>query len=121
MKSLEDLKKIRESMQSELGLTDNAPIRVVVGLATCGIASGARPVLDAVSEEVKKQKIDNVNVYQTGCIGLCQYEPIMEVLEPGKEKVTYVKMTPEKAKEVVTKHLKQGTAIPEYTLGAENN
>ena len=95
-----------------------ASTRVVVGMATCGIASGARPVLTALSNAVAEKKIEDVAVTQTGCIGLCQYEPIVEVFQPGKEKVTYVKMTPEKALEVVEKHIIGGNPITEYTIGA---
>ena len=118
MKSLEELKAIRERMQGEVGVrkADANETRVVVGLATCGIASGARPVLNALAEEVRAKKLDNVVVTQTGCIGLCQYEPIVEVFAPGKEKVTYVKMTPEKAKEVVEQHLMRGLILTKYTL-----
>ena len=88
-------------------------------MATCGIASGARPVLSALADAVQEEGLNNINVTQTGCIGLCQYEPIVEVLEPGKEKVTYVKMTPEKALEVFRLHLKGGQVVTKYTLGAE--
>ena len=90
MKSLEELKAIRERMQGEVGVrkADANETRVVVGMATCGIASGARPVLNALAEEVRAKKLDNVVVTQTGCIGLCQYEPIVEVFAPGKEKVS---------------------------------
>ncbi len=118
MKSLEELKAIRERMQGEVGVrkADANETRVVVGMATCGIASGARPVLNALAEEVRAKKLDNVVVTQTGCIGLCQYEPIVEVFAPGKEKVTYVKMTPEKAKEVVEQHLMRGLILTKYTL-----
>ena len=118
MKSLEELKAIRERMQGEVGVrkADANETRVVVGMATCGIASGARPVLNALAEEVRAKKLDNVVVTQTGCIGLCQYEPIVEVFAPGKEKVTYVKMTPEKAKEVVEQHLMRGLLLTKYTL-----
>jgi len=87
-------------------------------MATCGIASGARPVLTALSDAVQNKAVKNVAVTQTGCIGLCQYEPIVEVYEPGKEKVTYVKMTPEKALEVVDRHLIGGNVVTEYTIGA---
>ena len=107
MKSLAELKAIRDRMQGEVNMRedDNSHhIRVVVGMATCGIASGARPVLNKLAEEVRAKQLDNVVVTQTGCIGLCQYEPIVEVYEPGKEKVTYIKMTPEKAEEVVEQH-----------------
>lgn len=118
MKSLEELRAIREKMQGQVGLRSesNKNTRVIVGMATCGIASGARPVLSALSDAVLSQKLSNVSVTQTGCIGLCQYEPIVEVLEPGKEKVTYVKMTPEKALEVVEQHLIRGQVITEYTI-----
>lgn len=118
MKSLEELKAIREQMQGQLGLRveDNSQTRVVVGLATCGIASGARPVLTTLSDAVQTKGLKNVSVTQTGCIGLCQYEPIVEVTEPGKEKVTYIKMTPEKALEVVEQHLIRGQIVKKYTI-----
>lgn len=119
MKSLAELKAIRERMQGQVGMRseNESQTRVVVGMATCGIASGARPVLKALSDAVQEKKLSNVAVTQTGCIGLCKYEPIVEVMEPGKEKVTYVKMTPEKALEVVDQHLIRGQVVTEYTLG----
>ncbi len=118
MKSLAELKAIRDRVQGQVGLRSEAEAgtRVVVGMATCGIASGARPVLNALSEAVQEKKLDNVAVVQTGCIGLCQYEPIVEVIEQGKEKVTYIKMTPEKAMEVVNRHLIGGHVVTEYTI-----
>ena len=122
MKSLEELKAIRERMQNQVGFRSesNDEVRVGVGMATCGIASGARPVLTALSDEVQKRGMDHVVVTQTGCIGLCQYEPIVEVIEPGKDKVTYVKMTPEKALEVLEQHLVRGQIVAKYTLNSEN-
>lgn len=118
MKSLEELKAIREKMQGQIGLRseDSNQTRVVVGMATCGIASGARPVLTALSDAVQTKGLSNIAVTQTGCIGLCQYEPIVEVFEPGKEKVTYIKMTPEKALEVVDQHLIRGQIVKKYTI-----
>ena len=118
MKTLEELRAIRDKAREQIEMrADGAgKVRVVVGMATCGIASGARPVLTALSNAVLEKKIEGVTVTQTGCIGLCQYEPIVEVLAPGKEKVTYVKMTPEKALEVVEKHLIRGQVISEYTI-----
>lgn len=120
MKSLAELRAIKEKMQGQIGLRSAGSdmTRVVVGMATCGIASGARPVLNTLAEEVQKEDLENVMVTQTGCIGLCQYEPIVEVYEPGKEKVTYIWMNPDKAKEVVEKHLKGGQVVEEYTLNA---
>ncbi|MBR5232607.1 MAG: (2Fe-2S) ferredoxin domain-containing protein [Clostridia bacterium] len=118
MKSLAELAAIKEKMQNKVVLREgSSETRVVVGMATCGIAAGARPVLNAFVEEVGAQGLaGNVMVTQTGCIGICQYEPVVEVYEAGKEKITYVKMTPEKAKEVVEKHLKAGKVIDEYTI-----
>ena len=118
MKTLEELKAIRDKMKSQVGLRSESDTqtRVVVGMATCGIASGARPVLTAFSDAVQTKNLSNISVTQTGCIGLCQYEPIVEVMEPGKDKVTYVKMTPEKALEVVEQHLIRGQVISKYTI-----
>ena len=118
MKSLAELAAIKEKMQNKVVLREgSSETRVVVGMATCGIAAGARPVLNAFVEEVGAQGLaGSVMVTQTGCIGICQYEPVVEVYEAGKEKITYVKMTPEKAKEVVEKHLKGGKVIDEYTI-----
>ena len=118
MKSLAELAAIKEKMQNKVVLREgSSETRVVVGMATCGIAAGARPVLNAFVEEVGAQGLaGSVMVTQTGCIGICQYEPVVEIYEAGKEKITYVKMTPEKAKEVVEKHLKGGNVIEEYTI-----
>ena len=120
MKSLEELMAIRDkakaSMTDREGTGDG--IRVVVGMATCGIAAGARPVLNAFVDEVAKRNLKNVTVAQTGCIGMCQFEPIVEVFEPGKEKVTYVKMTAEKVPEIVANHLVNGNPVVDYTVGA---
>jgi NADP-reducing hydrogenase subunit HndB len=118
MKSLEELKAIRENMQAQMGLRneDNNQIRVVVGMATCGIASGARPVLTTLSKAVLEKGLSNVMVTQTGCIGLCQYEPIVEITQHGKDKVTYVNMTPEKALDVVEQHLVRDQVISKYTI-----
>lgn len=120
MKSLEELKAIREKMQGQVGVRSESSdqTRVVVGMATCGIASGARPVLTAFSDAVQSKNLSNVAVTQTGCIGLCQYEPIVEVMEPGKDKVTYVKMTPEKALDVVEQHLIRGQIVTKYTINS---
>jgi len=122
MKSLEELKAIREKMQGQIGIREDDAIetRVVVGMATCGIASGARPVLNKLSDMVQEKNLNNIVVTQTGCIGLCQYEPIVEVMEPGKEKITYVKMTPEKAEEIVEQHFVRGQVVVKYTLNSEN-
>lgn len=121
MKSIEELMAIRDKTRKNMTVredTGDSKIRVVVGMATCGIAAGARPVLNAFVDEIAKRDIKGVSVQQTGCIGMCQYEPIVEVTEPGKEKVTYVKMTPEKAVRVVNDHIVNGNPVAEFTVGA---
>ena len=122
MKSLAELQAIKDRMKNKIVLREGTgDIRVVVGMATCGIAAGARPVLNAFVEEVAAAGLnDKVSVSQTGCVGLCQLEPIVEIYEAGKEKVTYIKMTPDKAKEVVENHLKGGKIVTEYTVAGAN-
>jgi len=120
MKSLAELAAIRERMQSKVVIREGAmTTRVVVGMATCGIAAGARPVLNAFVDKINEGNLtDRVTVTQTGCIGICQYEPVVEIFEEGKEKVTYVKLDAAKAEEIVEKHLKGGQVVTEYTIGA---
>ena len=122
MKSLAELQAIKERMKNKVILREGTgEIRVVVGMATCGIAAGARPVLNAFVEEVNNGNLaDKVTVSQTGCIGLCQLEPIVEVYEAGNVKTTYVKMTPERVATVVEKHLKGGNVVEEFTVVNSN-
>lgn len=120
MKSFQELQALRDRALSQMNARDDSSevTRVVVGMATCGIAAGARPVMNKLSEEIQKRGLRHVTVSQTGCIGLCQFEPIVEVLEPGKEKTTYVLMTEEKIAKVVNEHLVNGNPIKEFTVGA---
>ncbi len=119
MKSLADLEAIRKKTLEQVTMRkDDHAIRVVVGMATCGIAAGARPVMTAFLEEAAKRGLEHVAVTQTGCIGMCRLEPIVEIMVPGEEKVTYVKMTPEKAVRVVNEHIVNGKPVTEYTIGA---
>ncbi len=118
MKSLAELAAIRDRMKDKIVLRESTDgMRIVVGMATCGIAAGARPVLNAFVEGVDREGLNNqVIVSQTGCIGICQYEPVVEVYAPGKEKVTYVKMTAEKVEKVLAEHIKGGKVVEEYTI-----
>ena len=121
MKSLAELEAIRNKIKNQVEIrkdNEGETVRIVVGMATCGIAAGARPVLSALVEEVNKRGLSNVVVAQTGCIGMCRLEPIVEVMAPGKDKVTYVKMTEEKAKKIVADHIVNGNVVTEYTVGA---
>ncbi len=119
MKSMAELAEIRKKMQSQLSNRDTAAsedIRIVVGMATCGIAAGARPVLNALNEEVAKRGLKNVKVTQTGCIGMCRFEPIVEVMVPGKPKVTYILVNTEKVGRIVGEHIVNGNVIDDYVL-----
>ncbi|WP_026895549.1 (2Fe-2S) ferredoxin domain-containing protein [Clostridiisalibacter paucivorans] len=119
MKSLEELKKIREDAIKKVKMRkDSGSIRIVVGMATCGIAAGARPVLMTLLEEINKRNISDVTVTQTGCIGFCELEPIVEVYKPGEEKVTYVHMNPEKAKKIIVDHIVNDKVVTEYSIGS---
>ena len=122
MKSLAELAAIRAKMIDQVNMRkdDNIDTRIVVGMATCGIAAGARPVMLGFIEELKKRGIDNVTVAQTGCVGMCRLEPMVEVYVKGQEKVTYVHMTPEKVARVVNDHIVNGRPVDEYTIGANS-
>ena len=120
MKSLAELEAIRAKTLEKVAMRkegDDA-VRVVVGMATCGIAAGAKPVLNAFLEQVQMHNLKNVTVSQTGCIGVCRLEPIVEVYVPGEEKTTYVKMKPEMVSKIVQEHLVNRKAVAEYTIGA---
>lgn len=120
MKSIAELEEIRKRTLEDIRMRKSRDgMRVVVGMATCGIAAGARPVMNAFLEEIKKRSIDNVNVIMTGCIGVCRLEPIVEVIDTEGQKVTYVKMTPDKAARVVAEHIVNGRVCMDLTIGAE--
>ena len=121
MKSLAELQAIRDKARANVALSKENPnaARVLVGMATCGIAAGARPVLNAFVDEIAKRGLtDDIVVTQTGCIGICQYEPVVEIEIPGEEKVTYVKMSPERVIKVVNDHLVNKNVVTEFTIGA---
>ncbi len=120
MKSLAELQALKQKAIENVNLRKDREdgVRVVVGMATCGIAAGARPVMTSFLEEIGKRNLNNVAVEQTGCIGLCRLEPIVEVYAPGQDKVTYVKMTPDKVARVVAEHIVNGQPVAEYTIGA---
>lgn len=122
MKTLAELQEIREKARAQLNIREENPdaVRVLVGMATCGIAAGARPVLNAFVDEVAKRNLKDVTVTQTGCVGICQFEPVVEIEVPGQEKITYVKVTPEKVARIVSDHLVNKNVVTEYTIGANS-
>ena len=121
MKSIEELMAIRDNAKKKMTIredTGDNNIRIVVGMATCGIPAGARPVLNAFVEEIAKRGIKGVTVSQTGCIGMCRLEPMLDVIMPGKEKVTYVRVNPDMVPRIVAEHIVNGRPVQEYTIGA---
>ncbi len=119
MKSLAELAKLRDEHKHKVTVRVGGDhVRIVVGMATCGIAAGAREVMTAMMDEVTLRKLETVEVVQTGCIGVCRLEPIVEVILPGQEKVTYVNMTPDRAKQVIAEHIVNGNVVADYTIGA---
>ena len=119
MKSIKDLQAIRERALDSVNMRkDQDGIRIVVGMATCGIAAGARPVMLKFVEEINRRHLQNVTVSQTGCIGMCRFEPMVEVLQPGKEKVTDVHVDPDKVSRIVTEHIVNGKPVKEFTINA---
>lgn len=120
MKSLEDLKRIREQAQAQIRLrTQEANTKIIVGMGTCGIAAGARETLMAILDELAKRNIQDVVVTQTGCVGLCEYEPLVNVVKPGQPKITYMKVTPEKARQIVASHIVNDQVVSEWVLSTE--
>ena len=118
-KSIADLEAIRQKAQQQVNIRkDTNGIRVVIGMATCGIAAGARPVMLSFIEQINRRNLTNVTVSETGCIGMCRLEPMVEVYVPGQEKVTYVKVNPDMVEKIVVEHLVNGNPVEAYTIGA---
>jgi NADP-reducing hydrogenase subunit HndB len=119
MKSIQELERIRQEALEKVNLRrDRKGVRIVVGMATCGISAGARPVMMALLEEVKSRGLEDVTVTQTGCIGVCRLEPMIEVYKEGEDKTTYVELTPEKARRIILEHIVNGRVVDEFTIGA---
>ena len=123
IKSLEELKKIREQAKNntDLRTTGESPDRTVIaiGMATCGIAAGARKSMSAMLEEIDKHSIQNVSVVATGCLGYCYAEPLVEVREPGKEPIRYANVDEARAREIIHKHIMKGEYVDNAILGRE--
>lgn len=122
MKTLAELNAIKERMKNQINNRESvteSDIRVVVGMATCGIAAGAKPVFAAFNEEIARRGLTNVKVTQAGCLGMCKLEPMVEVYAPGKEKVTYIRVTADAAKQIVAEHIVNGSPVMKYVIGNE--
>ncbi|NLA53700.1 MAG: (2Fe-2S) ferredoxin domain-containing protein [Clostridiales bacterium] len=121
MKTLQELETIRQKTLDRISMRKEdkeAAVRIVIGMATCGIAAGARPVMATFMEEIERRHLNSINLTQTGCIGMCRLEPIVDVFTPDGQKVTYVNVTPEKVRMIVADHVVNGHPVSEYTIGA---
>lgn len=119
IRNLADLQKIKERKLPEVNIEKGA--RIVVGLGTCGMAAGARPVYEALEKTIAELGLQDVSLEATGCVGICQFEPVVEVYQPGGKRTTYVRMTPERAVRVVRQHVQGGNPLAEFTIGADRN
>ncbi len=123
MKTLAELQALRDEMKTKIGVRKDSEhrMRIVVGMATCGIAAGARPVLAAFTKEVETRNLADVVVSQTGCIGICQFEPVVEIFDGDGNKTTYVHVNPEMVPKIVAQHVVNGSPVVEYTIGSHAN
>ncbi len=123
MKTLAELQTLRDEMKMKIGVRKDSEhrMRIVVGMATCGIAAGARPVLSAFTKEVETRNLTDVVVSQTGCIGICQFEPVVEIFDADGSKTTYVHVNPEMVPKIVAQHVVNGSQVVEYTIGSHAN
>jgi NADP-reducing hydrogenase subunit HndB len=119
LKSREELQAIRERARAALAVRDSeGGPRVVVAMGTCGIAAGAREIMSALLDELSNRGLNDVSVTQTGCRGLCDREPMVEVIVPGTPSVTYCRLTPQAMRRIVADHLVNGQVVGEYAIGA---
>jgi NADP-reducing hydrogenase subunit HndB len=117
IKSLDDLKKVREeALQKKKIQTESGKARVIVGMGTCGIAAGARDAMKAILDTIEKDSIQDVVITQTGCIGMCEKEPIVQVEIGDQPKVTYGKVTPEVARNIIKDHVVGGKVVSNHVI-----
>jgi NADP-reducing hydrogenase subunit HndB len=117
MKTIEDLKRMREKFQSDTKLRHDSGTQIIVGMGTCGIAAGAREVMSAILDEIAKRKLQDVTVRQTGCIGMCEKEVLVDVVRPGEPRITYGDVTPAKVAKIIAEHVVNGRVVEEMAVG----
>jgi NADP-reducing hydrogenase subunit HndB len=117
LKTIEDLKRLREQFQQQTRVRHESEKQIIVGMGTCGIAAGAREVMAAIMDEIAKRKLDNITVRQTGCIGMCEKEVLVDVVLPGEPRITYGRVKPEDIPKIVAEHLVNGRIVEEMVVG----
>lgn len=116
IKSLDDLRKIKEQAKSDTAARHESGTQIIVGMGTCGIAAGARTIMTAIMDEIAKRGLKNVSVMQTGCIGMCQREPLVDIVRPGEERVTYGNVKPEDVPRIISEHLVNGRIVSDLVV-----
>ena len=116
LKTIEDLKAIREQAQRDLKLRTETGTRIIIGMGTCGIAAGARETMHAVLEELNKRHID-AHVTTVGCIGMCSKEPLVDIEQAGQPRITYCNVHPDMVSRLIEEHLVRGVVVEEWAMG----
>lgn len=116
IKSLDDLRKIKEKANAESSARHESGTQVIVGMGTCGIAAGARTVMTAIMDEITKRGLKDVSVMQTGCIGMCQKEPLVDIVRPGEERITYGNVKPTDVPRIISEHLVNGRIVSDLVV-----
>ena len=117
MKTLEDLKALREKLKADMKVRQNDGTKIIIGMGTCGIAAGAREVMSAVLNELAVRKLNDVQVQQTCCIGMCEKEVLVDIVRPGEPRITYGKVKPEDVKKIIAEHVVNGRIVEEMVVG----
>lgn len=115
LKTLDDLRKLREQVKKEMQERFGGEVKIIVGMGTCGIAAGAREVMTAILEELRARNIQ-ATVTQTGCIGMCEKEPLVDIIRPGEPRITYGKVTPKDARRLVAEHVLHGRVVEDLVV-----
>ena len=121
LKSLDELKKLKEQAKAGTDARNSNETQVIVGMGTCGIAAGARTIMSAVLEEIAKRNLQGITVRQTGCIGMCQKEPLMDIVRPGEPRVTYGNLKPEDVPRIISEHLVNGRVVEDLVIAKMDN
>lgn len=116
MKTIEDLRHLREQLKDAMDVRKEEGIRIIVGMGTCGIAAGARGVMTAILEEIRKRNLTNILVEQTGCIGMCEKEPLVDIVRPGEPRITYGNVTPQLVPRLIAEHVVNGRIVADHVV-----
>lgn len=117
VKTIEDLKRLREQVQSQTSVRYESSKQIIVGMGTCGIAAGAREVMSAILDEIAKRRVEDILVRQTGCIGMCEKEVMVDVVLPGQPRITYGGVKTTDIPKIIAEHVINGHIVKELVVG----